>query len=518
MQSKVIAEIVQSAAKNKGVIDFTQVEKAVVRSNPPRPQDAPEHIAYIRKWGGGVDGKFVKLTNRYIHLKGYGERTISASCFGWLGKVNLPVDNPKSSMLAFIHAIVKSHACGPELKGNVCSHLSSADIQSVSGKKKEKVREAITYMKRGKDLLAEHTELSERSSIILLGDFEVRLVDFVLDKPNIDRNHTFESLINMFIKDLGSTSGVYVPPPETVPSIVNSNIVEYDNQGDVVGIQRMSLSNLGFTEGCMVYKPSKQPVVHIQQFKLIKIADDGVVTLSKMGPDGAEPDDAVKLDIPFVDFDGKWNLLKENQCIDIIKNWQAKSVNSSSDMQHLSMKGMLLSALYTLGIQHHDPHFRIHDKPIKSVFCLKDYEWQHIVIPPTTMQITVETTPKVVPYTSFVCTVGADSPYFVLSHVIQKEFVSPFWYIRKSSKRGECNLELQDHVVEMRPPKTQHVVNKDKSLFFAVPCAVNFVAVKKGDELVLFKEVKEKTEDNKDKKHTLVLDAVGQKVKKSKVT
>ena len=55
MHSKVVLEIKLSAQKNNGRIDFRAVERAVVRSNPPRIEDVPVTVEYIRKWGGGID-------------------------------------------------------------------------------------------------------------------------------------------------------------------------------------------------------------------------------------------------------------------------------------------------------------------------------------------------------------------------------------------------------------------------------------------------------------------------------
>ena len=71
-------------------------------------------------------------------------------------------------------------------------------------------------------------------------------------------------------------------------------------------------------------------------------------------------------------------------------------------------------------------------------------------------------------------------------YTTNKKFVCPFWYVTVKHEREKCNLELQNRFVNTRRP-TVNDKNTSPIIPVAFPCAVNFTAIAKHAELVLYR-------------------------------
>ena len=511
VQKKVVNEIGQSHAKNKGRVDYAAVEKLVVRSQPPRVEDVPETIAYIQKWGGGVDGKFIIDTHKFIHVATDTARHVSVSFFNWLTKLDVPLSNPDFDGFAlFVQAMVKAHASGPELaEGQVCRHLSQNDVQSSIGKNKDSVKVALQYLKRCKVLLNEHNDITERDAILLSGEYEIKLVNLALKKTVPSAFDTFEKITKWFVTELGRVSGLTltdaIMPHEVDHGSVVPNVVEYNSEGALVEGGRMTLLTKGFDVEKIVFKPQKD-TIHQTYFKIIAIELDGNVELQPIVSTQSDKKTKVSnIKVPFIDFDGVYKVAAKSASLH--PGWPECSVKSNVDMAGASMKGQLASALYALGFATHTEHLKVQDQPVKAVFAAKTFKANTLVIPPTTMQIALETNPtKDPPTKSVVVLTGRDSRRFFLTHTPAKDFVPPFWYIRSTSNIEEANTFLTDYSVDCVPPKLIDVMSRQRPehVSFKIPCAMNKEDVSEGCELVLYRECKPVQE--KEKKHSLAME------------
>ena len=527
LQSKVVIEVGLSSKKNKGKVDWVAVEKAVVRSQPPLVKDVGEHMQYIQKWGGGSDGKFIKATNRYIHLRCPANRHVSASFFTWLSKLDItlePTDNDEN-MTQFIQAVVKAHAKGPEVKGenDVCMHISQPDVMSISSKGKNvaAARQATTYMKRGSKVLSGNDSLSERDKVVLLGDLEVNLVDIALRKSNVrPEMNTFEKAIKQFINDISVCSGIAIDEltDESDQSTVRPNLVEFTTDGAVIDAQRMALSSKGFVEGTYVYLVDKD-AVHQEQYKIVSISGEGDVALEQLtltmgdvaatgivegGAGGGEGEAVENIVVRYVDFDGVYKLLPANKKLHVQDGWPDNSVMFNVEFYNMSLKAMVVQSLLRMGKCMHRPHLLIQDAPLKAVYTTASISTWSITIPPCTMQVALEDKTKSSPPRSVICTTGADSPSLILSHVYSKDFVAPFWFLRVVDDRKLANMELHSYRVEVQTPTIAHASCRGKkdTIVIDIPCASNFCDIVAGTELVLYREAVVPPEKEK-KKHCL---------------
>ena len=523
MQYKIVQEIQLSHQRNNGRVNYVAVEKAVVRSQPPRVQDVPEHLKYIQKWGGGTDGKFVKSTNKYIALTCASDRCLTASFFAWLAKLDINIsgggdDDTTNHFVLFVHGMVKAHARGPETDGdNVARHLTQGDCQSATQKNKDKVKEVTLYMKRALALLTEHQNtLSDRDTTLLFGDVQVKLVDLALSKSNVsDAFKSFDKINMDFARRVAAALGQTVPDVQQTHDVpattVVPNIVEYGDDGEICGAERTSLLTKGFEVGKIVIIQNKEVANHIH-YKIIKISNNGIVTVSVIDPKTGEPTLNNKGEVnsrvvPFAEFSDKYVISKKT--IKLNEAWPSCNIENNVEFFNMSLKGLMVSALHSIGVDCHKASLRVQSEPSRAVFAKTRFDANTIMLTPSTMQVSIETNPaKKLNSKSFICMCKDQDVRFVLTPLLSKDIIIPFWHMRITNDIASANMRLEERDVDAQAPKLVQTKAKIKRRVFRVPIAVNSETIMDGDELVLFREEEEKVE--KEKKRTLVLtDDVG---------
>ena len=361
-------------------------------------------------------------------------------------------------------------------------------------------------MARGRKLLQSHNSLTERQQSIVLGDLDERIVNLCLRKSTVkEAFNTFEKINKAFVRELGVLVGINADEGAMAATSSIPNIVEYNENGVMVGLQRMSLLNKGFDIDKTVIKPAKG-VVHPSLYKIIQINDNGDVTLALIKNDGeSEPDLSKHLKVKFSDFDMVYRVT--TKAVVMHPAWPQGSPKDSSDFYNFGMKGLVMGALHQVGVNHHQEHLRVQEQPSRAVFVVEGHNFNMgtCTIPPCTTNIAViESNGKELPKKNVVVTTSSGELRFVLTHSFDKKFCPPFWYMRDVEDREHANCELRDVSVEMR---AKTLGRSAKSIFVNVPCAVNFKDVHDGTELVLHKPAVEKTKvADKDRKHKLVLD------------
>ena len=511
MHSKIVAES-KASAKKTGKVDYKAVERAVVRSNPPRVEDVSVTVDYIRKWGGGIEGSFVKSTNLFMKMCAPNNRHVSAGFFGWLSKLDIPLTGGGYAcfMPFFVQALVKAHVIGDSVVEGTCRNISQAEVMSVTGKNKERCEQGAQYMKRGRELVQQHSGLTDRQRTTLLGFLDVHLVHVCLQKPHLPRDiDSMEKVNKQFVARLSEAAGIKTH--ETVEpdaEVQSTNIVEYDESGVMVGAQRMSLRNKGFDIEKTVLEPCKG-VVHIQLFEIYDIAPNGDVTLAAIDKHGeTDPIPRNHSVVKFAEFDGVYRLT--NKSVKMHKGWPEGAPKDNIDYRNFALKSQVVSSLHCLGIEHHQSGLRIQDQPLRAVFF--DDETNVgvgcLVIPPCTMQVAIEVNSrKVIGSKAVVCTVGTGEVRIILTHSFDDTFCSPYWSVRDVDKKDNANCHLIDYSIEVKVSKMSPSKCKPHTTFVCVPCLVNFKDVAHGEEVVLYKPAVEVEQKAKDKKHKLVLDS-----------
>ena len=78
---QVLLQIVDEAKKFKGDIDLGQVQKAVLKTQPPRPGDVGDMCAWVKKWGGLPTGVFLQNIAKMLSSAMPSDRVVSGTFF-----------------------------------------------------------------------------------------------------------------------------------------------------------------------------------------------------------------------------------------------------------------------------------------------------------------------------------------------------------------------------------------------------------------------------------------------------
>ena len=151
-------------------------------------------------------------------------------------------------------------------------------------------------------------------------------------------------------------------------------------------------------------------------------------------------------------------------------------------MQDLLKGHMVVLALAKLDADtaYTKPNLRLQKKPTTTVFSLDAYTSKHLRLSPLSLRASKVTTAKP-SSTQVTCKINGEQ--MVLQRLVDEEkIVNEFWIVwaRSTSNKKEANLQVQLFDVELDLGYMQASVS--------VPCLINFKAVKKNDELVIFKD------------------------------
>ena len=183
---------------------------------------------------------------------------------------------------------------------------------------------------------------------------------------------------------------------------------------------------------------------------------------------------------------------------------------SNSCLKAFTMRNMVASCVEELIKTNvvNGADLRIFTQPAVSVFALNNIDEQKLVLVPATQKIfsleKPDTAAKNVAAT-------AGDMNFILAPCFDKDFINPFWYIKDKSDRTKCNMEIVNKTVYTRLPTSKE---KSTNPIFEVsfPTAVNFKAIKKHEECVLYRPAV-KHADKKRQQAALVLAGTQKKAK-----
>ena len=115
------------------------IAKAVLRSQPPNPEDVPDMVDYYQKWGGGVSQFFVKDLSQFITVMNISPSTrISGRHFQALANLNFGIDMPSHA----VTAVLKRLAHSEKVVDGVAASITATDIMKFGTKYKNKSLEA----------------------------------------------------------------------------------------------------------------------------------------------------------------------------------------------------------------------------------------------------------------------------------------------------------------------------------------------------------------------------------------
>ena len=293
------------------------ITSAVLRSQPPNPEDVPAMVDYFQKYGGGTEQKFVKDVGRFIQVSNLStSNRISGRIFAALAALSFGTVLPAYAVMA----VLKRVAASQKIIDGICSSVTAADIARFGTKLKAEFLE-IDGVIRKAEVTLENSDLDETTRILKAGWLQMTLIDHILGRPNRDGDEfkNIQEVVAKFVLDVFGQAPQASAAPGAPVATAASSIVQYDTAGSAIDVAKMILLSQGFQIG-NVYCAKGHRASHPSEpmaWKLISIAGDGSTKLQAYSNVGVllENSDATvtgaELADQFVLFDKKF-LLHDN--------------------------------------------------------------------------------------------------------------------------------------------------------------------------------------------------------------
>ena len=168
---------VASTFGDQADIPWDKIKKQVAASQGPYIRDLPNHMSFIKKYGGGRPLSHIRDSLSYLHCRMPANRKVSGQFVTNLTAIPLSADFQIPRM---VHALFMAHACCAEMDcdDNNARYISVSDTKSLNGAKRAKTLEAESTLARLKQVM----EVSNRSSVMEYGDAAVKIAKSVLGK------------------------------------------------------------------------------------------------------------------------------------------------------------------------------------------------------------------------------------------------------------------------------------------------------------------------------------------------
>ena len=132
---QMLLKVVNSAKEQAPKYDWKQIKKSVLRSQPPRPQDVPDMIDWVAKWGGLPSGLHVKELSEVCAAFVPSDRVVPGSLFKAIFDLKCPIDSlPAEFMAALVYTCAVKNT---QIQDGVSRYIKGADV-SVIGASSQK--------------------------------------------------------------------------------------------------------------------------------------------------------------------------------------------------------------------------------------------------------------------------------------------------------------------------------------------------------------------------------------------
>jgi len=496
-------------AQNGLVVEWKKVEMSVIKSQPPRPEDVPSIVRFVKHWGGGQHATYIKEINNYVQCGLIPtDRHVAQSFFDSLAKLEF---RPDELPPHFIIATLVAHASCPDafVIDDIARFITTSEVAGIArSPTKELVIEANKIIHNSKQLVISNNIDSSVASHMLVGLCK-DLVMLTL-KPKLSKFATFAEIVGKFAASMVAMGG----SAEIVDSAATDgdgaaievpNIAQYDSTGRPIAAFRTTVLARGFAEGCSVYRFT---AIDQSQSKIISIGSDGKVTLVPFAHDGAPASDEMRYSVAFEEFLGNFKVAKKKY---EPAPWPENSTRKSEQYTNITLKSMVVIALHDLDKSSADPNVRVQAQPRPAVFATATIASKELLMVPATMALSAEDDSK--KRATFCCKITGSDQLFNLMPQKTKECAAPCWYVRASDDADEANVTIKNVNMYMsRASDTK--TGRGKVHVISIPCLTNNKKIEIGDEIVMFKEAEEKPDPSSKKRVATIGDS---KVDRKKV-
>ena len=328
-----------------GDVNVRQVCTQVQKSQPPRANDIPDLVDYVRTWGGLPSAVFINEL-KMLSQTFASDRIVAGTFFKWLYdcRHSFPVAKLPSH---FINAVLYTHASANVfIVDDIARFITQNDVKAFT--KKETipvVMKANEILARGKELTK---ELGMRDQLKLIPKFKVAIVLKVMartDKNSQKESRSLDEIATDFAEQVCTAIGVIPheaskPSEEPRPS-VPSNVVLYNEDGSTNAAKITLENTAGFKVGSHVHRRDEE--AHYR-WEVHQIGADGFVDLFPISIYGVMDPHR----ITHISIDELIKDYKQAPRMEVCSHYPTSDPINSEDLQARSIAGQVQSCLYAL--------------------------------------------------------------------------------------------------------------------------------------------------------------------------
>ena len=477
------------SAQSGGAADWQLLQKGILKRKVPEPDDIPDMIKYVQRWGGGDAGSFIAELNAFHQVFVPSGRVISGATFKAIAELRV---GPGELFPIFATALVKTQATCPQNKVNnkVCKFLTQQDIASCEKAKKDEALGAEDILRTFRSLAS---DMPYHDQVRFFGKLDTTIVRHVLKKPMSEKFDHVHDVARHFVIELEKILDKRIDHPwKTKPAAAASsssskseivpNFVQFDAAGQAIGAHKLSLVNKGFRDGSNVVHQDGRHA------KLEKINEDGSVMVCLQS--GSKE---TRSNVAFDEFLAKYQI---NKCaVENFDGWMEKAPESNLQYIEAVAKSHIVAAMATLARECAKPKLRIQMKPTRGVFADATICVGKLFLVPETQRIACVPAGSDGPSGGLQCRIagqGCGKSFFAMP-AFSNTFAAAAWAVRVSEKASDANV-----AISMKKVLIEYNFNKNnRSIEVELPVIVNHSAIKKDTELVLHRPPSQKAKQVK---------------------
>ena len=466
-------------------VDWTKIGDAVGSRTRLAKTEVATLLRFVQLYGGGDDGRFVRELDHFSKVFVPTGRVVPIATFAALTELKLA---PAEVAPFFVSAVIKAQAACPAAKiaNGICRFISSSDIASLAGPRRQSMAEAELVLRTCRTLVAGRKVNAEALSKAL-ARLDTLMARFVLGKESKFESAKqlgaqFVSEVQVAMAAAGDDSKIespfaWAPAGSTGAQHQQSSsgsskdepmILQYEADGSAKAAFSLLLRSAGFVDGSTV-KNAKS-----EKWKISTIDDNGDVNLAPIDGQGQS------LRIAYSEFIEKYQ--KASQSVENVANWTDRRLSASMAAKEQAAKAMVVVALERLS-EEAPPKLRIQWKPMRGVFSEAAVGIGKLVLVPETTKIAITTVPTGggLPATT---PIDLGGKQVVLQPIVHLETVVPAWIMRVVDDPDVATMHIVDRTVAVSMTCRR---KSNDPIEVVVPVFVNRLAVKVGEELTFFR-------------------------------
>ena len=458
-------------------------------------------VAYNAKWGGGASAVWINDIKHYCSLMNVPAYVhVPGRVFAALAKLDFDTEMPARA----VTAILKRVAVSSRIVDGVASDVKVNDISAI-GSKKDKIAlflEANMIMENCANILKEKKIIDPQKTLDE-GWLQINLIDCVMGKANSEGMTwpNLEAVTQEFIKGLFSDDVDDLQVAAASTAVPSSNVVQYTEQGEAVDVPKMVLLGKGFRVGSKYTKKMAEDTnnnnhLHTAApsdptiYKLLDIEGDGTCTLQAYSDFGELAGELEK--VCGANFAARYKSFEKD--FKFLEDHTGTEIKYHEVYQNDVCLHRVKDCLLTLALEMNDFDLTTRISPSKGVFCKGDISTDAMLLCPYGNVVKYDPTVKKAKIPDQKNCLKLESPsgdtsVFILSGMAtDSKTQNAYWAIQGSHDKAKCNMKFVDREVRFIIPSTGKLQIAGRTFILKVPCLQNLKPIKKGSELIFFKE------------------------------